>query len=301
LESSENQLSRTVDVNRLIFTIGKYAVGDIFDANLYAHDPTRDFLNYAFNSMGTFDYASDAWGYSYGATAEWKQNWWTLRAGVFQLPSSAGANTLEGSFCRQCMVVGEAEGRYELLGQPGVIKVLGYNNMGYIARFDEINGIAIASGNAPDVTALRLKRSKLGASLSLAQQIIPGVGFFLRAGLLDGRYETISYADVDRTIAGGFVFSGDLWKRPDDEIGIAAGVGGLTRDRQTYFALGGMSIDIGDGALTYGSEKNLEAFYRWRNTDWLETSFDYQLLVNPAYNQDRGPVNFFAIRTRASF
>lgn len=302
LESSENQLSRTVDVNRLIFTIGKYSVGDIFDANLYAHDPTRDFLNYAFNSMGTFDYASDAWGYSYGATAEWKQDWWTLRTGVFQLPSSAGGFNLEGAFCRQCMVVGEAEARYDLIGQPGVLKILGYNNMGYIAKIQEINALAFATGSfPPDVSDVRRKRSKAGLSLSLAQQILPGVGFFLRAGLMDGRYETISYADVDRTIAGGFVFSGELWSRPNDEIGLAAAIGGLTKDRQIYFALGGMSIDIGDGAITYGSEKNLEAFYRLNVADWLEATADYQLIVNPAYNQDRGPVNLFALRTRAKF
>jgi high affinity Mn2+ porin len=118
---------------------------------------------------------------------------------------------------------------------------------------------------------------------------------------MDGRYETISYADVDRTVAGGFVFSGKLWERPDDEIGLAAAIGGLTKDRQTYFALGGLSIDIGDGAMTYGSEKNIEAFYRWSVADWLEATVDYQLLVNPAYNQDRGPVNLFAVRTRAKF
>lgn len=302
LESSENQLSRSVDVNRLIFTIGKYSVGDIFDANLYAHDPTRDFLNYAFNSMGSFDYASDAWGYSYGATAEWKQNWWTFRSGVFQLPSSPGGYNLEGSFCRQCMVVGEAEARFNLFAQPGVFKLLGYNNMGYIARIREINALAISTGALPpDVSDLRLKRAKLGVSLSLAQQVAPNVGFFIRAGLMDGRYETISYADVDRTVAGGFVFSGKLWERPDDEIGLAAAIGGLTKDRQTYFALGGLSIDIGDGAMTYGSEKNIEAFYRWSVADWLEATVDYQLLVNPAYNQDRGPVNLFAVRTRAKF
>lgn len=302
LESSENQLSRRVDVNRLIFTVGKYSVGDIFDANLYAHDPTRDFLNYAFNSMGTFDYASDAWGYSYGATGEWKQNWWTLRTGVFQLPSAPGSFNLEGSFCRQCMVVGEAEARYTLLGQPGIVKVLGYDNMGYIAKIREVNNLAIDTNSLPpDVSTLRLKRSKLGVSLSIAQQIVPNIGFFLRAGLMDGRYETISYADVDRTVAGGFVFSGDLWNRPNDEIGLAAAIGGLTSVRQNYFALGGMSIDIGDGAMTYGSEKNLEAFYRWSVADWFETTFDYQLLVNPAYNLDRGPVNFFALRTRMKF
>lgn len=302
LESSESQLSEVVDTDRLMFTFGKFSVGDIFDANIYAHDPTRDFLNYAYNSMGSFDFAGDAWGYSYGAAVEWKQNWWTLRSGVFQLPDTPGSFNLEGSVCRQCMMVGEAEARYELLGQPGIVKILGYNDIGYFARIRDINNLALATSTfPPDVSNLRLKHTKPGLSFSLAQQIIPNVGFFVRAGLTDGRYETISYADVDKTVAGGFVFSGDLWLRSNDEIGLAAAIASLTKDRQNYFALGGMSIDIGDGALTYGSEKNLEAFYRWTVTDWLEATIDYQLLVNPAYNVDRGPVNLFAIRTRARF
>ncbi len=69
----------------MILTIGKFAVGDVFDDNVYAHDPTTGFLNFAFNTMGAFDYAADSWGYTYGAALEWKQNWWTARAGVFQL------------------------------------------------------------------------------------------------------------------------------------------------------------------------------------------------------------------------
>jgi hypothetical protein len=35
------------DKNRLVFTIGKYAVNDIFDANKRAHDPTRDFSEFS--------------------------------------------------------------------------------------------------------------------------------------------------------------------------------------------------------------------------------------------------------------
>jgi high affinity Mn2+ porin len=36
-------------------------------------------------NSGTFDYAADAWGYTYGAAAEWYQGAWTLRFGVFDL------------------------------------------------------------------------------------------------------------------------------------------------------------------------------------------------------------------------
>ena len=44
----------------------------------YAHDPRRDFLNWSLIDAGTFDYAADAWGYTYGAAAEWYAGRWTL-------------------------------------------------------------------------------------------------------------------------------------------------------------------------------------------------------------------------------
>jgi hypothetical protein len=65
--------------------LAQYSVVDIFDDNKYAHDPTSTFLNWTIIDMGSFDYAADSWGFTCGATAEWKQDWWTARAGVFQL------------------------------------------------------------------------------------------------------------------------------------------------------------------------------------------------------------------------
>ena len=44
LEPDLNQLGGTQTANRLVFTIGKYSVVDIFDTNKYAHDPRNDFL-----------------------------------------------------------------------------------------------------------------------------------------------------------------------------------------------------------------------------------------------------------------
>ena len=75
--------SRTVDARRqpagrrraaadnLVITVGKFSVTDIFDTNSYAHDPKGDFLNWSLIDAGAFDYAADAWGYSYGVAAEW--------------------------------------------------------------------------------------------------------------------------------------------------------------------------------------------------------------------------------------
>ena len=85
VESGLNQFGGLRLSNRLVVTIGKFAITDIFDTNRYAHDPRNDFLNWALIDAGTFDYAADAWGFTYGAAVEWYQDRWTLRTGVFDL------------------------------------------------------------------------------------------------------------------------------------------------------------------------------------------------------------------------
>ena len=85
VEAAANQLAGTKAADNLTITIGKFSVGDIFDINSYAHDPRADFLNWSLIDSGAFDYAADAWGFTYGAAAEWTQSNWTVRGGVFQL------------------------------------------------------------------------------------------------------------------------------------------------------------------------------------------------------------------------
>ena len=50
-------------------TVGKFSVVDIFDTNKYANSPNSDFLSWSTVNAGSFDYAGDAWAYSYGAAA----------------------------------------------------------------------------------------------------------------------------------------------------------------------------------------------------------------------------------------
>jgi hypothetical protein len=88
VDADINQFANTFTSNRLVLTVGKFGIVDIFDTNKYANNPKTDFLNCALINVGTFDYAGDAWGYTYGGALEWYQDWWTLRGGVFDLSAT---------------------------------------------------------------------------------------------------------------------------------------------------------------------------------------------------------------------
>jgi high affinity Mn2+ porin len=64
-----------------------------------------------------------------------------------------------------------------------------------------------------------------------------------------------------------------------------------------------MGILIGDGNLNYGMEKIMETYYSYSvpGIDHLMLTLNYQHVVNPAYNQDRGPVNIFGVRAHKEF
>jgi high affinity Mn2+ porin len=53
-----NQLGGSQTANRVVLTVGKLSVVDIFDTNKYAHDPRNDFLNWSIVDAGSFDYAA---------------------------------------------------------------------------------------------------------------------------------------------------------------------------------------------------------------------------------------------------
>jgi high affinity Mn2+ porin len=302
LEATQNQLAGPVDRDRVILTLGKYSVGDVFDDNVYAHDPSTGFMNFAFNTMGAFDYAADSWGYTYGASVEWKQAWWTLRGGLFQLSKVPNGPEIEPVLGRQFMSVGEFEGRYQFFGQDGALKFLFYGDNGYLSKYDEVTGLAYATGEfPPSIENLRRRRVKIGGGINLKQQIMPGLGFFMRASMFDGRIETVDYTDVQRQLSMGLVAAGALWDRSKDEIGAAIAFGGLSGPMIRYFGSGGTSVYIGDGALSYNGEKATELYYKLWINDSLDFTLDHQLIVNPGHNSARGPVNVFGVRMRAGF
>jgi len=75
----------------------------------------------------------------------------------------------------------------------------------------------------------------------------------------------------------------------------------LSSDRRGYLAAGGISFFIGDGKLNYRPEQLLELYYSVNVAKSTFVTFDYQRMLNPGYNADRGPANFYALRLHAEF
>ena len=89
-----NVLGGTQSADRLVVTVGKFSIVDLFDTNKYAHDPRKDFLNWTIINSGAFNSVSDAWNFTVGAAAEWYQDWWTIRAGLFDGTTVPGGEYL---------------------------------------------------------------------------------------------------------------------------------------------------------------------------------------------------------------
>jgi high affinity Mn2+ porin len=306
-EADTNQFAGSHTADRLVLTVGRFAVVDIFDTNKYANNAKTDFLNWSLVNAGTFDYAGDGWGFTYGAAAEWYQGRWTLRAGIFDLSATpAGGvsplgNDLDPTF-RQYQLVGEIEERHDLWGQPGKIKITGFLSRGRAGAFGDAIALAQATGGPADITAVRATTSRPGVSVNLEQQITDTLGVFARAGWADGHIEPWDFTDIDRTVSGGVSINGKRWGRPDDTIGIAAAVNGISAVHQAFLNAGGLGILVGDGQLPHpGPEQIIEAYYSYALSSSTRLSFDYQFIADPGYNADRGPVNVFSGRFHWTF
>jgi high affinity Mn2+ porin len=113
--------------------------------------------------------------------------------------------------------------------------------------------------------------------------------------------EILGGTDCSESLSLGTALQGRWWRRPNDAIGFSGVAGGLSPEARTYFAAGGLGILIGDGRLDYRAERALEAYYKYGFAKWLALSVDYQFIVNPGYNADRGPVSVYAIRLHTAF
>jgi high affinity Mn2+ porin len=122
------------------------------------------------------------------------------------------------------------------------------------------------------------------------------IGFFGRLGWNDGHSESWAFTEIDRTASAGLVLGGRRWCRPYDRVGLAGVLNGLSGPHRHYLAAGGYGFIIGDGRLTYGPEQILEFYYSFQVTAGLAATFDFQEVVDPAYNRDRGPVSVVSLR-----
>ena len=297
-----NQLAGTQTANRVVITAGKISIGDIFDTNTYAHDGRHDFLNWSVIDQGSFDYAANSWGYTYGAAVEWYQDWWAIRQGLFNLPVLPNAKNVDPRFLGQFQSITELEERHTLWGQQGKLKLLYWFDRGELGLYDQAVALGQATAATPATANVRNYRTKDGLELNLEQQLIDNVGVFLRAGASDGSVEEDSFTEINQSLSGGISVSGALWHRPDDTAAAAFAVNEISRAGKQYLAAGGLGGIIGDGRLpNAGPEQIFETYYSAKVFKFTQLTGDYELVDHPAYNRDRGPVSVLALRLHLQF
>jgi high affinity Mn2+ porin len=300
IEDGPNQIAAKQDISRITFIGGKLSVTDFFDNNAYAHDGRTQFLNWQFYCCGSYDWAMDQISYTWGALAELNQKAWAFRAGYFLVPVVSNANFFDTHF-PDGEYIGELELRYSFNSQPGKLRLMSWANRANMGNYAAALAEPPTTANFPDITLTRVVRTNYGFAANFEQAITKDLGVFARASWSPGINEIIGWTDCDESVSAGALLKGTSWQRPNDVVGVAGFVGGLSSEARAYFAAGGLGILIGDGALNYRPEKVLETYYSYSLNSWSSVTFDYQLIADPAYNADRGPVHVFSGRLHAQF
>ena len=302
VESDANQLAGVVDQRRWVLTAGNLSVIDIFDDNAYNHDPRTQFLNWSLFTHGAYDFAADARGYSWGVALEWYHDAWAVRAGRFIQPRQPNQQQLDRDIFQHYGDQIELEHAHAIGDQPGKLRVLLFRNRAKMSRFQDALNLAAQTGGTPDINAVRTgEQSKHGFGLNVEQAVSSDIGLFARASWADGRTETYAFTEIDRSLSGGVLIKGSAWKRGQDNVGIAVARNGLSQVRRNYLAAGGFGFFIGDGRLNYRPEAILEVFYNASLAKAAWVTLDWQHILNPAYNADRGPVDVASVRLHTEF
>lgn len=301
LPDAANQLPGKRDIDRVTVIVGRFAVGDFFDGNAYAKDPRLDFMNWAMWASAAYDFPADLPGLTRGAIVELNRRDWAIRAGLFQVPAKPNNDVL--TFQTGGAVI-ELEERYAIWDRPGKFRLGAFANRGNTGNYRGALAIEATDPTLDinDVMAgLRQQRLKYGFYVNAEQQILKDVGLFARASWNDGRNEILSFTDIDRSLSGGLSIKGSYWGRPTDTIGIGGAINGLSAGHRDFIAAGGLGLLIGDGRLNYSNERIFETYYALAIDKNFTFTADYQLVANPAYNADRGPVSIFSGRLHGEF
>jgi high affinity Mn2+ porin len=289
-----NEVAGERDVRRLALIVGKLAAPDLVDDNRFARDPRTEFLNWALVYNGAWDYPANVRGYTYGVALDYNHSEnLSFAYGIFMEPRVAQGAAFDWNILKAQGHAAEMENRYEINGRPGTLCWLAFLNHAHMGNYTEALQLMPVD---PDITKTRAYRYKYGFGISFDQVLTDDIGVFGRLGWNDGHSESWAFTEIDRTISAGLVMGGRRWCRPDDRIGIAGILNGISGPHRNYLGAGGIGFMIGDGRLKYGPEEILEMYYAFSISNGIVVTLDFQEVGNPAYNTERGPVAIGSIR-----
>jgi hypothetical protein len=297
-------LAPSVPVRRIEFRAGKMTLPDFFDVNGPGSDSHLQFMNWTVDNNGAWDYAADTRGYTVGAMAEYDDRMWSIRYGLFAMPTVANGIDMDWAFSRAHGQNGEFEFRRSWVAQrKGTQRLLFYANRAHMGSYREaVQAYLAGIDQTPDVTKHEhFSALKYGLGYNAEQELTENLRVFARFGWNEGQHESFAYTEVEQTVEAGGDYAGTRWRRPVDKIGLAVVSNAIKRDHQNYLKLGGLGFLLGDGNLNYGRENIVESYYTLHAWRGLFYSVDVQHVANPGYNRDRGPVWVGSVRAHIDF
>lgn len=293
-----NQLATLYPRSYIAVSAGRFSIMDHFDDNTYSHDPRSQFYNWALMGNAAWDYPANTRGYTNGFTLELVKPRWSLRLGSVMVPTEANGAIMDTKIFLSNSEALEYEQQYSLGNQQGKIRLIGFFTSARMGNYREAIQWGKLHDTVPNLILQRAYgRTKYGAGINVEHHFTEALGAFFRASWNDGHNETWAFTEIDRHVSMGLSLDGKNWKRNGDIMGIAVVINGLSKDHRDFLAAGGSGFIIGDGKLNYGSEFIAECYYSCcikKLKLWV--SPDYQFIINPAYNKDRGPVHVAGLR-----
>ena len=248
--------------------------------------------------MGAYGYAADAKGFTYGVVGELYHDDWVLRGGRLAIPATPNQLDLDYSLTQDYIDQVELTHNHKIGDKPGAFRFLLFQQHALMAAYqDAINQYyQQPSLGTPNILTARFNEQNMwGYGLNIEQAITKDIGLFARWSWNSGNTETQTL-DVNSSLSGGISIKGASWGRSEDTIGLGYAINGLSSAAINYLQLGGMTMFIGDGALSYKPEQIFEAYYSYKVYKKLYLTADYQYIANPAYNSERGPIHFLGFR-----
>jgi high affinity Mn2+ porin len=289
---------------RLELRFGKFSMADFFDLNSYGTDTSFQFMNWAVDNNGAYDYAADTRGFTFAAMMEYHERHWAVRFAEALMPKIANGIHLDADMSRARAENVEVEVHGAVVRRrEGVIRLLSFVNHANMGSYREaVDNFVAGLTPIPEITAHPLQTTvKYGFGVNFEQPLNDWAGVFGRWGWNEGRHESYAYTEVEETVEAGLGGSGKRWKRKFDRAGLVFVSNGISRDHQQYLSLGGSGFLLGDGRLNYGRENIVETYYTLHVWRGFYPSLGFQYVDHPGYNRDRGPVLVPTLRLHAEF
>jgi high affinity Mn2+ porin len=303
--SASNQLcGEVIPRHRIGITAGKFSLGDMFDNNSCSHDPRTHFMNWALMSNGAWDYPANTRGYTWGLALEYAFPGYSVRFAETTEPLVANGSEFDWNISKSRGETLELEKDFNLHGKKGAVRLLFYRNLSRAGNYrDAINNRLSGIDTSMNINSRTAYGGlKYGVCINAEQSLNENLSIFMRAGYNDGRSASWAFTEIDQAFSLGLHLKGKRWKRPDDVVGIAGLINGISNDHWDFLNNGGYGFLIGDGQLPhYGSENIAEIYYSAQLAKSLWFTADYQFVQNPAYNRERGPVHVWSLRVHIEF